>query len=321
MDGSLGHVRDTAQTGVAYRDAHRIDRILALLAHRQHGVVTIEQLRELGFTTSAATARARSGRLHRVHRGVYAVGHGSLSWHGHAAAAVLAVGGDAALTGASAAWIRGISRHAPARVEVVSTRRHRPLPGVDVRFTRSFAARDVTTRHRIRTATVPRLLVDLADRASSAQLVNLMHEAEFRGQLNLREVDRCAERHRTRHGHPTLRAALVMYRAGSAGTMSRLEERFLCAILELGAPAPEVNVALEVPSATTRELIRCDFHWPSARLCVEVDGPGHDRPRVRRQDLRRDELLRGAGWRVVRVRHDALRAGVRLVLDHLAECA
>jgi predicted transcriptional regulator of viral defense system len=47
--------------------------VLALAA-RQHGVVTRAQLRELGMSDHAIEYRLRRGRLHRVRRGVYAVG-------------------------------------------------------------------------------------------------------------------------------------------------------------------------------------------------------------------------------------------------------
>ena len=36
-------------------------------------------------------------------------------------------------------------------------------------------------------------------------------------------------------------------------------------------------------------------------LIVEVDGPGHTRPRTRREDARRDARLRAAGHRIVRI--------------------
>jgi hypothetical protein len=45
--------------------------VLALAAG-QHGVVTRAQLREVGMTDHAIEYRLRRGRLHPVHRGVYA---------------------------------------------------------------------------------------------------------------------------------------------------------------------------------------------------------------------------------------------------------
>src|SRR3954453_15425575 len=51
------------------------DHRLAALAARQYRVVSREQLRAMGLGERAIARRVASGRLHRLHRGVYAVGH------------------------------------------------------------------------------------------------------------------------------------------------------------------------------------------------------------------------------------------------------
>ncbi|MBS1891952.1 MAG: type IV toxin-antitoxin system AbiEi family antitoxin domain-containing protein, partial [Actinobacteria bacterium] len=51
------------------------DRALARRAIRQHGVVSIRQLeQQLGFSHQAVERAVAAGRLHRIHRGVFAVG-------------------------------------------------------------------------------------------------------------------------------------------------------------------------------------------------------------------------------------------------------
>ena len=51
------------------------DEVIAALAGRQHGVVGRAQLLAAGIGPRAIERRVRSGRLHPLHRGVYAVGH------------------------------------------------------------------------------------------------------------------------------------------------------------------------------------------------------------------------------------------------------
>jgi hypothetical protein len=63
---------------------------LAELAFRQHGAVSVAQLRALPLDASAVKRRVAAGELHRIHRGVYAVGHKRLGFHGRLWAAVLA---------------------------------------------------------------------------------------------------------------------------------------------------------------------------------------------------------------------------------------
>ena len=71
------------------------DRVLARLADRQHGVVAVWQC---GLSADVFYDRARSGRLHRIHRGVYAVGHRRLTRKGRWMAALLAHGPQGVLS-------------------------------------------------------------------------------------------------------------------------------------------------------------------------------------------------------------------------------
>jgi putative AbiEi antitoxin of type IV toxin-antitoxin system len=48
----------------------RPDVRVALRAAAQWGVLSIEELRDCGLSADAVTARVRSGRLHRLYRGV-----------------------------------------------------------------------------------------------------------------------------------------------------------------------------------------------------------------------------------------------------------
>jgi predicted transcriptional regulator of viral defense system len=58
------------------------DLEVARIAARQHGVVSVEQLHAIGLDKSAISRRLKRGRLHRIYRGVYAVGRRGLGWPG-----------------------------------------------------------------------------------------------------------------------------------------------------------------------------------------------------------------------------------------------
>jgi predicted transcriptional regulator of viral defense system len=94
--------------------AVRVDRRIASLAAEQFGVVARAQLRELGLTESAIARRVDAGRLHRVRRGVYAVGHPVLGQHARWLAAVLSCGPGAVLSHASAGALWGLRRPMPS---------------------------------------------------------------------------------------------------------------------------------------------------------------------------------------------------------------
>ena len=76
--------------------------VITALAERQHGVIAAPQLYSLGLSETQVRTRAANGLLHRVHRGVYAMGHARLTNEGRWMAAVLACGEGAVLSHQSA---------------------------------------------------------------------------------------------------------------------------------------------------------------------------------------------------------------------------
>jgi hypothetical protein len=95
------------------------DSRLARIAARQHGIVTGAQLAAVGIDKDAVLRRVRGGRLHRVHRGVYALGHTALSLHGRWLAAVLACGEGALLSHRSAAALWGMLPTSAPKIDVI----------------------------------------------------------------------------------------------------------------------------------------------------------------------------------------------------------
>ena len=83
-----------------------IDHRIAAVAGRQGGTIARGQLVALGLSHSAIDRRIRAGRLHPLHRGVFAVGHRVVEVLGRRWAAVLACGPGAMLSHrhAGAAW-------------------------------------------------------------------------------------------------------------------------------------------------------------------------------------------------------------------------
>ncbi len=108
------------------------DARVAKIAARQHGVVTAEQLREVGIDKSGVSRRVKSGRLHRLHRGVYAVGHSAPSHHRRWIAAVLACGEGAVLSHHSAAALWELLRpiRGPVHVSVPTSAGLRKRRGI-----------------------------------------------------------------------------------------------------------------------------------------------------------------------------------------------
>jgi hypothetical protein len=278
--------------------------LLARIAARQHGLITSAQLLALGLSHSAIAKRVGRGVLHRIAVGLFAVGHGGLSREGQWLSGVLIAGDGAALARLSAGKLCEVSRFSAPITEVVSTRQHRPRPGIRFHRTRVLHPLDVTTHLRIPVTSVHRLLVDLSDVLTAHQLANVIHEAAFRGRFvesaTRDAMARVAGRHRLR----VLDRAIELHHAGSAGTKSGGEDAFLA--LVAGLPEPLVNMGLAG--------FERDFHWPEFQLAVEIDGGGHTRPRSRLEDGRRDRTLDDAGYRLLRFTDDAVHHAPREVL-------
>jgi hypothetical protein len=261
---------------------------LAELAARQHGVVTAKQL---GLTSGSITYRVQAGTLHRVHRGVYAVGHDRLSERGEFMAAVLAAGKGAVLASLSAAVLWKAWRRPVREIHVLAPKDRRPQAGFKLRTTRRLDKRDVTEVDGIPVTTLARTLVDLTDVLTAHQIANVIHEAAYHELFDRRETYEAIQR---ANGRPNITRLHEALQANGAGTRSHLEDRFLSLIGDL--PQPLVNTRIAG--------IEVDFAWPG--LIVEIDGPGHTRPRTKQEDAERDAILKAAGYEVVRLTRDDL---------------
>jgi very-short-patch-repair endonuclease len=137
--------------------------IVADIAARQHGVVSAPQLAWAGLSASAITRWAATGRIHRLHRGVYAVGHANVTIEGRWLAAVLACGEGVVLSHESAAALWGISPRCPSLVHVTvpGYNGRRKRAGIRLHRSATLTRRDTTRRRNIPVTTHARTLDDL----------------------------------------------------------------------------------------------------------------------------------------------------------------
>jgi hypothetical protein len=272
------------------------DRRIAALAARQHGVVSRRQLRALGVDDSAVAYRVRVGRLHRLHVGVYAVGHVAVGRRGRWLAAVLACGDGAVLSHAAAGALWGLRPSAAARIDVtVATAAGRNDP--TLRPHRSaLPAGETTALHGIPVTTPARTILDLAATLQRRPLERLLDTAENTRLTDVAILDALARAHPRHRGAKRLREALHTHTPGSTLTRSELEERFLALCDAAGIDRPLVN-----HHVAGRER---DFVFPSRRLVIETDSWRHHQSRQAFEDDRhRDATLLRAGYRTLRVTH------------------
>jgi hypothetical protein len=266
---------------------------------RQHGVVTLRQLQLAGLTASAVRKRVNAGRLYRIHRGVYAVGHKRLTGHGRTLAAVLAYGPRAAASHRTAGGLHGLRADNRASTDIsLPLRSTRPRPGIHAHATPTLHADDITNCHGIPCTTVARTLLDLADVLPRRQLERAVEQAEMLRLFDLEALDDVLAQANGRRGAKRLRGVLVELEDEPGITANDLEDRFLELCLSAGLPRPVVNEWVSVDDGPP---IKADFLWRAARLLVETDGWGaHGTRQGFERDRRRDQRARLAGWEPVR---------------------
>jgi hypothetical protein len=274
------------------------DVLIAELAERQHGVVTLTQLQSLGLGRSGVSRRAKAGRLHRVYSGVYALGRPTLTQHGRWMAAVLAYGPRAVLSHRSAAALHGLRPDNRARVDVsVPSPSARARPGIAVHRTLTLTKADVTTVHGIPCTRVARTLIDLGDDVPIRGVEQAVDQAEVLRLFDGRTVEAALERAGPRRGAGTVRTVLARYE-GPTLTDRDLEERFLALCRGASLPSPAVNAWVTLNDGV---VYKADFMWRKEKLIVETDGRDvHTTRRAFEHDRLRDQRLALAGFTVVR---------------------
>jgi very-short-patch-repair endonuclease len=279
------------------------------LARRQWGVITRGQLGEFGLGDSGVRDWVQNGRLHRLHRGIYAYGHDRLMVEGRWLAAVMACGAGARLSYRHAAQLWELRQTSAALIDVTVPSRAGRVRRKGIRVHRSgrLAPEEVTVRHGIPVTTVARTLLDLADVLDAQALRRAVTEAEYRNLFDLAALIAVVENNPGRRGRKVLEAA----GATRHRTRSPLEDRFLALLERRGVEEPRSGVWIEG--------CEVDFVWTRVGLVVELDGvAAHGTRQAIERDRKRDRVLWRAGYRTMRLTDDALNAEDEVLRD-LAE--
>jgi very-short-patch-repair endonuclease len=276
-------------------DLRTRDRRIWALVKRQHGVIAHRQMRELGLGRSSIRWRVKSGRLHPVRRGVYAVGRPELSPHGRWMAALLACGPGAVLSHGSAAALWGFGTEPRDLIEISLPPGGRARqPGI--RAHRRVALRpDEVTEHEGVAVTAPvRTLIDQATQLTPARLERAVNEADKLERVRADVLYAALDDHSGEPGVGSLRRLLdpLHFRLSD----SELEQAMRPVAKSAGLPTPETKV--------WANEFEVDFFWPELGIVVEADGLRYHRTASQqRRGLERDQAHIAAGLWPLRFSH------------------
>jgi very-short-patch-repair endonuclease len=256
--------------------------VVRVLAREQAGIVTRAQLQTAGLGSSAIHRALRSGRLHRLHRGVLStLAPELITEDALLIAALLAAGDGAVLSHGTAAWRWHIIPAPPAHIELTVPRPRTAPRGITL-FLGQLRADDVALNAGFPRTSVPRTLLDLAVRYDHRALLRALAEAEFHH--DTRPADIQATLRRGHPGSAHLRAAVKAHAPGHGQMKSDLERRFRRLLIEHRIELPLRNEPLGPWTI--------DCLWPDHRVAVELDGRQHTRPHQADRDDDRDLWLR-----------------------------
>ncbi|HVF79632.1 MAG TPA: type IV toxin-antitoxin system AbiEi family antitoxin domain-containing protein [Solirubrobacteraceae bacterium] len=268
---------------------------VARMASERDGVLSIAQLRACGLDDRAVARRVRDGRLHRLYRGVYAVGHPGISLHGRFRAAVLACGVTGVLSHFAAAALWSFLSWEERYIEVTVLGGARAIDGLRVHRSRSLDQRDIQRRHGIRVTTPARTLLDLAAVLPENGLRRAVRRAQAQRVVSIPQILELLHRSNGHRGAAKLRAVIA---DGPVPTRTELEDLLLDLLDRGEIERPEVNAPLRFGS----ETIVPDYLWRRRRVAIEADSvTWHEHKLTREHDAHKQAQLEAAGLRVLRI--------------------
>ena len=268
------------------------DREVARIAARQHTIVSAEQLYARGISKRAIEYRLVSKRLRIVYRGVYTVAPGDLPLLALEQAALLASGERSFISHRSAAFVWGLCKAPPARVEVSVVGRS-CVSREDIRVHRlqSIDRREIRRHEGLWVSSPARVCLEVAA-TSPSDVVGLIDAGLGNRRLKQRDLRAVVSRHRGDRGVARL-AAILGDESAMTITRSDAEKAMLKLIRDAHLPLPEVNVRLGP--------YKPDFLWREQRLIVELDSYGfHGGPGAFQTDREKDLFYRDARFDVLR---------------------
>jgi hypothetical protein len=302
------HPRPQNKTDYSSLDDTRLAEWAVAVGH--HCVVSLDELRrDLAYTKSEIQTRIHRGQLHRVHRGVYAIGHSQLTAKGRWRAAVLACGLGALLSHRPAAALHEVMTIPAGLIDVVAPRRHHHQ-GLRTHL----GEWEGTIVDGIPVTTLPVTYLHLAAIGPPRWVERALEQAQRMDVFDAGPIRVLLQNSPGVAGRDRLQRALDKLPDEPAFTQSELEVRFRELCDDGGIPRPLFNQFIG------GHLVDC--LWPDRCVVVEVDGwDTHRTRRAFEADRARDVALTLLGctvlrftWRQVTDTPDVVAAALKRLL-------
>ncbi|MDQ4024684.1 MAG: DUF559 domain-containing protein [Actinomycetota bacterium] len=279
--------------------------------------MTRGQLIAAGITKSMLQGRVRSGRLLRVHPGVYRVAGAPQTFEQRCFAAAAWGADGAVVSHATAARLWHMIDASPPVSDICCPRKRTRPPGtICVHFAPDLHRRDHGKLRNIPVTSPSRTLIDLARVWPEAQVEHALQRAVIGGCVSGRVLRErvAAMPPQGNRGRAVLRR--LLRDPARSGVQSPLERAVARSLSRCDLPP----FSREHPVYIDGRVLYVDFAWPHFRVGVEADGRRwHSDERAFETDRERQNLLTAAGWRLLRVTSDHVRSNFGQVCAQVRE--
>lgn len=241
-----------------------------------------------------------------MYRNVYLPKDVALTALTRARAAWLWSGGDAVLTGLSAAAVYGTKWLDPAGPAELNRRNRHSPPGIVV-HSYDLLASEFCVVDSMRLTTPDRTVFDIGRAMPCGRALPILDAVVNATSVKIGDVLALADQKPGARDVHRLRSTLELV---DGGAESPPESRLRLLLIRSGLPPPETQIKFYDDFG--RAFIRVDMGWRQWKVAVEYDGVQHwsDR-RQRSWDIDRIGILEGLGWAIVRVSAEMMsRPGV-----------
>jgi hypothetical protein len=295
-----------------------LDRAIAVIAEAQHGIFSLRQLDEVGFTRAQRDARLRAGRWGSPYERVYRIAGAPLSWRGHLLGSCWVAHGLAVASHRSAAELWNLPGGRTDLVEITCRRWKRAkADGLVVHETDLLDDCDLRSVDGIPTASVEQTLLGLAavvhesivemavDRALHRELTTIAQLRKF--------VDEKGKR--GRNGVGVLRRFVRVLDPNAGVPESAMETKLKQLLRRHGLPTPAFQYEIWHHG---RFVARVDAAYPEHRIALEYDSYEHHAGNlaIDRDSDRRARIQR-ADWEPIVFTAAAMRNNGGEALEHL----
>lgn len=276
-----------------------LDLLIAELAARQHGVVSVSEVRALGGTRRHLERRAARGALVQLNHQAFRVAGVPPTWEAKVLAAVLAAGPAAAASHFTAAALWGLGGFGRGGPELSIPRGQKFRPD-DARCHESTDLDRclIVLRDGIPTTDVGRTILDLGRYVGVARLSRVAEQARREQGLTWAQLIETLFVHarQGRHGVRRLRQVIATNAHRDEVTDSDFEHLVLALFAERGVPQPVLHHEVRTAGRLVAEL---DLAWPLIKLAVELDGQHHRERETWEADHIKLVELEALGWTVL----------------------